>query len=94
MTCIHYQLELRFDGDSQCHLMYGTDWRLYPSGIVNGEQINICRAIWCRRGNSLRSPNAAALQVGETRKMEKVIPPYKVRHKLINGWILLASWPM
>lgn len=52
----------RFDGDSQCHLMYGTEWRLYPSGIVNGEQINICRAIWCRRGNSLRSPNAAALQ--------------------------------
>lgn len=53
----------RFDGDSQCNLMYGTDWRLYPSGLVNGEQINICSSIWCRRGNSLRSPNAAALQV-------------------------------
>lgn len=63
-THITWWTGFRFDGDSQCHLMYGTDWRLYPSGIVNGEQINICRAIWCRRGNSLRSPNAAALQVG------------------------------
>ena len=43
--------------------MYGTDWRLYPRGLVNGEQINICSSIWCRQGNSLRSPNAAALQV-------------------------------
>ena len=53
----------RFDGDDQCHLMYGGDWTLYNRGIVNGEPVNVCRAIWCRKLNSLRSPNAAALQV-------------------------------
>lgn len=53
----------RFDGNDQCHLMYGEDWTVYSRGVVNQESVNICRAIWCRRHYNLRSPNAAALQV-------------------------------
>ena len=54
----------RFDGEEQCHLMYGPRWRLYKKGVINGEAVNICRAIWCRNYVNLKSPNAAALQVG------------------------------
>ena len=53
----------RFDGEEQCHLMYGPRWRLYKKGIINGDPVNICRAIWCRNHINLKSPNAAALQV-------------------------------
>ena len=62
----HHQHRLpgqRFDGEQQCHLMYGPRWRLYNKGIINGEPVNICRAIWCRNHINLKSPNAAALQV-------------------------------
>jgi len=52
----------RFDGDHQCQLMYGSRWRLYSQGVVNGQQVNICQAIWCRSYINLKSPNAAALQ--------------------------------
>jgi len=51
----------RFSGDDQCHLMYGPKWTLY-TGPVNGKETNVCKGIWCRNGNNLKSPNAAALQ--------------------------------
>ena len=53
----------RFDGEEQCQLMYGPRWRLYSQGIINGQAVDICRAIWCRNYINLKSPNAAALQV-------------------------------
>jgi len=59
---------VRFDGNDQCHLMYGEDWTVYSRGVVNQESVNICRAIWCRRHYNLRSPNAAALQGTECRQ--------------------------
>ena len=53
LQCLTTFLHVRFDGDSQCHLMYGPGWRLY-TGEVNREKVDICRAIWCRRHYSLR----------------------------------------
>ena len=61
----HHQLPgQRFDGEEQCRLMYGPGWRLYSQGSISGQTVDICRAIWCRNYINLRSPNAAALQVG------------------------------
>jgi len=59
---------VRFDGNDQCHLMYGSGWTLYSQGVVNQESVNICKAIWCRKHYNLRSPNAAALQGTECKQ--------------------------
>jgi len=50
-----------FDGDAQCHLLYGAGWSHYR-GLVRKKVISTCQAIWCRSTIYLRSPNAAALQ--------------------------------
>ena len=50
-----------FDGDAQCHLLYGAGWSHYR-GLVRKKAVNTCHAIWCRSTVYLRSPNAAALQ--------------------------------
>ena len=50
-----------FDGDAQCHLLYGSGWRHY-TGMVRKKLVSTCKAIWCRNTMYLRSPNAAALQ--------------------------------
>jgi len=50
-----------FDGDAQCHLLYGVGWTHY-TGLVRNKLVSSCKAIWCRNTIYLRSPNAAALQ--------------------------------
>ena len=50
-----------FDGDAQCHLLYGSGWSHY-TGVAKNKLVNSCKAIWCRNDIYLRSPNAAALQ--------------------------------
>jgi len=51
----------RFDGNAQCHLLYGSGWSHY-TGLVRNKVVSSCEAIWCRNTIYLRSPNAAALQ--------------------------------
>ena len=51
----------RFDGDAQCHLLYGSGWSHY-TGMVRNKKVSSCEAIWCRNTIYLKSPNAAALQ--------------------------------
>jgi len=56
-----------FDGDAQCHLLYGAGWSHYM-GLVRNKVVSTCKAIWCRNTIYLRSPNAAALQGTECGK--------------------------